>query len=207
MLVGEGRIPSRKHGALHRCDRRRNPPTLATDPKVKRMVLHADRISPFQKVTSNGTLCVSQSAFVTGTSPSPSASRASRARPQQRRSRRLPRCRRSRSRWRSATSSREATPPRAAWPRSRACRRLGRFPRRGSGTSSRTDGEFKLATDAFSTLKPIVVRKSVAMRKPSAVIAIALPGSNAMTTFALPTPNAIARAFFTKTGASMLNHR
>ena len=39
MLVGEGRIPSKKH-----------------------MVLRADRIAPFQKSTSNGTLCVSQSA-------------------------------------------------------------------------------------------------------------------------------------------------
>ena len=56
--------------------------------------------------------------------------------------------------------------------------------------------------DAFSTLKPIVARKSVTMRKPSDVIVIALPGLNAMITFALPTPNAIARAFFTKIGSS-----
>lgn len=40
------------------------------------------------------------------------------------------------------------------------------------------------------------------MRKPSAVVVIALPGSNVMIALALPTPNAIARAFFTKTGSS-----
>ena len=61
---------------------------------------------------------------------------------------------------------------------------------------------FTPMTDAFNTLKPIVVRKSVAMRKPSAAIAIALPTPNDMVTFALPTPNAIVRTFFTKSEAS-----
>lgn len=45
-------------------------------------------------------------------------------------------------------------------------------------------------TDAFNTLKP------------SDAIAIARSAPNAMVTFALPTPNAIVRTFFTKSEAS-----
>lgn len=44
--------------------------------------------------------------------------------------------------------------------------------------------------DAFNTLKP------------SDAIAIARSAPNAMVTFALPTPNAIVRTFFTKSEAS-----